>query len=170
MLKDTTQWRRWGSNPRPFGIKSSTLPLSNCSLLSIGSVRPHGCSGLTDLSMSWLIANHTICLLSCAYTWFKQEQIRPKVSKQPQLIEWDFPVFLGWTSTKQWIRYLDNTYIYDKYVLKYQNKYNYSKTCLKRPLSKRPKIGFKDQLVLNAGQKYCRMLQGVHSAILSTFI
>ena len=34
----------------------------------------------------------------------------------------------------------------------------YSKTCLKR------------QLLLNAGQKYCRMLQGEHSAILSTFI
>ena len=27
-----------------------------------------------------------------------------------------------------------------------------------------------DQLSLNAGQKYCRMLQGEHSAILSTFI
>ena len=41
---------------------------------------------------------------------------------------------------------------------------------VKRPLSKRPKIGFQDQLSLNAGQKYCRMLQGEHSAILSTFI
>ena len=46
----------------------------------------------------------------------------------------------------------------------------YSKTCLKRPLSKRPKIGFQDQLPLNAGQKYCRMLPLEHSAILSTFI
>ena len=27
-----------------------------------------------------------------------------------------------------------------------------------------------DRLTLNAGQKYCRMLQGEHSAILSTFI
>ena len=33
-----------------------------------------------------------------------------------------------------------------------------------------PKIGFQDQLLLNAGQKYCRMLQGEHSAILSNFI
>ena len=39
----------------------------------------------------------------------------------------------------------------------------YSKTCLKPP------IGFQDRLSLNAGEKYCRMLQG-HSAILSTFI
>ena len=46
----------------------------------------------------------------------------------------------------------------------------YSKTCVKQPLSKRLKIGFQDQLSLNAGQKYCRMLQGEHSAILSTFI
>ena len=48
----------------------------------------------------------------------------------------------------------------------------YSKTCLKRPHKKKPKIGFgfQDQLSLNVGQKYCRMLQGEHSAILSTFI
>ena len=54
----------------------------------------------------------------------------------------------------------------------------YCKTCVKRLLSKRPKIGFQDQLSLNAGQKYCRMLplkycrmlQGEHSAILLTFI
>ena len=32
-----------------------------------------------------------------------------------------------------------------------------------------PKIVFQYQLSLNAGQKYCRMLQGEHSAILSTF-
>ena len=32
---------------------------------------------------------------------------------------------------------------YDKYI----------KTCVKRLLSKRPKIGFQDQLSLNAGQK-----------------
>ena len=35
----------------------------------------------------------------------------------------------------------------------------YSKTCLKRPLKKKAKIVFQDQLSLNAGQKYCRMLQ-----------
>ena len=46
----------------------------------------------------------------------------------------------------------------------------YSKTCVKETLSKIPKIGFQDRLsLLNAGQKYCRMLQW-HSAMLSTFI
>ena len=54
-------------------------------------------------------------------------------------------------------------FISDKFTL-------YSKTCVKQPLSKRPIIGFQDQSSLNAGQKYCRMLQGEHSAILSTFI
>ena len=47
----------------------------------------------------------------------------------------------------------------------------YSKTCLKRPLKKKTKIGFQDRLSLNAGSKYCRLLQALeHSAILSTFI
>ena len=43
----------------------------------------------------------------------------------------------------------------------------YGKTCVKQPLSKRPKIGFQDQLSLNAGQKYCRMLilQSFHPSL-----
>ena len=39
------------------------------------------------------------------------------------------------------------------------DKYDTLQTCVKQPISKRPKIGFQDQLLLNAGQKYCRMLQ-----------
>ena len=35
----------------------------------------------------------------------------------------------------------------------------YSRTCHKRQLKKKTKIGLKDQFLLNAGQKYCRMLQ-----------
>ena len=46
----------------------------------------------------------------------------------------------------------------------------YSKTCLKWPLKWKTKIDFKNRLLLNAGHKYCRMLQEGHSAILSTFI
>ena len=46
----------------------------------------------------------------------------------------------------------------------------YSKTGVKWPLSRRSKISFQGQLSLNAGQKYCRMLQREHSAILPTFI
>ena len=34
----------------------------------------------------------------------------------------------------------------------------------------RPKIGFQGQFLLNAAQKYCRMLQGEPSAILLIFI
>ena len=39
-----------------------------------------------------------------------------------------------------------------------------------RPLKKKTKIGFQGQLSRNAGQKYCRMLHGEHSAIILTFI
>ena len=67
-----------------------------------------------------------------------------------------------------------------------KNRIKYSKTCLKRPLQKKTKLGFHDlsslnagqkyfscyhdRLSLNAGQKYCRMLQWENSAIISTFI
>ena len=30
LLKYSTEWRWWGSNPWPLGLKSSTLPLSHC--------------------------------------------------------------------------------------------------------------------------------------------
>ena len=46
----------------------------------------------------------------------------------------------------------------------------YSKTCLKRPFKKKTKIGFQDQVSLDAGQKYCRMLQEENSAIHLIFI
>ena len=36
--------------------------------------------------------------------------------------------------------------------------------------TQKEEILFQDQLSLNAGQKYCIMLQGKHSAILLTFI
>ena len=41
----------------------------------------------------------------------------------------------------------------------------YSKTCLKQPHKKKTKNRFHYQLSLNAGLKFCRMLQGEHSAI-----
>ena len=46
----------------------------------------------------------------------------------------------------------------------------YSKTCQKRPLSKYQKLVFKTIYRLMQVKKYCRMLQGEHSAILSTCI
>ena len=57
---------------------------------------------------------------------------------------------------------------YTKKVSEYDQEN--SKTCVKRPLSKWPKIGFQDQLSFNAGHMYCRMLLVEHSAILSTFV
>ena len=46
----------------------------------------------------------------------------------------------------------------------------YSKTCLKPSLKKKTILDFKTDYRLLQGQKYCRMLQGEHSAILSTYI
>ena len=46
----------------------------------------------------------------------------------------------------------------------------YSKTCFKQPLKNNTQKLVFDTITLNAGQKYCRMLQREHSAILSTFI
>ena len=49
----------------------------------------------------------------------------------------------------------------------------YRKTRVKRPRSKRPKIGFQDQLLPNAGPNYYRMPPPPpvkNSAILSTFM
>ena len=45
-----------------------------------------------------------------------------------------------------------------------------SNLCNTTNFYKNTQIGFQDQVSLNEGQKYCRMLQGEHSAILSTFI
>ena len=61
-------------------------------------------------------------------------------------------------------------YIITYFFFQNNKKWWYSKICVKQPLSNRQKIGFQDQLSLNAGQKYCWMLQGEHSAILSIFI
>ena len=54
--------------------------------------------------------------------------------------------------------------------LRGHSMYIYSKTYIKQSLSKRPKNGLQDQLLLYACQTYCILLQGVHSAIFSTFI
>ena len=68
----------------------------------------------------------------------------------------------GLYATPQWLLTPNNLYISLGFHM-------CSKSCVKRPLSKRQKIGIQDQLSINAGQKYCRMLHGEHSAILPTF-
>ena len=55
LLKDTTQWRQWGSNPRPLCRESSTLPLSHCALFTHFALQSH---------MIWIN-----WLKICAYNW-----------------------------------------------------------------------------------------------------
>ena len=46
----------------------------------------------------------------------------------------------------------------------------YSKTCVKRPLSKRPKFGFQNQLSLNAGQSIAEFFNSAQrGAFYNTF-
>ena len=52
----------------------------------------------------------------------------------------------------------------------YENNLEEAQTCVKQPLSIKTIKCFSIKLSLNAGQKYCRMLQRKHTAILSTFI
>ena len=44
LLKDTTQWCRWDSNPHPLGLERSTLPLSHCATWKIWAQNA-GCLG-----------------------------------------------------------------------------------------------------------------------------
>ena len=78
-------------------------------------------------------------------------------------------VFLFWLKiANRYTIWPKRANLYTPSRLSYMNKSLYSKTCLKRSLIKMTKIGFHDRLSLNADQKYCRMLQGEHSSILST--
>ena len=49
-------------------------------------------------------------------------------------------------------------------------KYLYRKTCVKVPLSKRPQIGFQDQVSFNAGRSIAECSEGSILQILSTFL
>ena len=47
LLKDTTQWRWWGSKPWPLVLESNTLPLSYCSPFIDGGETVNICCTLT---------------------------------------------------------------------------------------------------------------------------
>ena len=68
LLKDTTQWCRWGSNPRPFSLESSTLPLSHCAptLMLVCQSPDTGFAQawkvLEYTGLSWKVLENKICL------------------------------------------------------------------------------------------------------------
>ena len=61
-------------------------------------------------------------------------------------------------------------YMEGSQIINFPKKYYTVKTVISGHSKLTPKIGFQDRLSLNAGQKYCRMLQWEHPAILLTFI
>ena len=51
----TTQWRWWGSNPRPLGHESNTLPLSHCAPFTSLSIVNHESSFDNPYTVCWCI-------------------------------------------------------------------------------------------------------------------
>ena len=58
LIKDTTQWCRWGSNPRPLGLKSSTLLLRHCAPYTLVA---YNAKLWTRLIETVLLSTHNIC-------------------------------------------------------------------------------------------------------------
>ena len=73
LLKDTTQWRRWGSNPRPFGLESTTLPLSHCApCLHAGVVFCAGnCTHSVLHYQAWVLCHPDQVWHKSALTWLQ---------------------------------------------------------------------------------------------------
>ena len=75
---------------------------------------------------------------------------------------------ISYPHDKPWLRICYSQH-FSHFYEKYWSQMNWASAKV-WPLKKRPKIGFPNRLSLNAGQKYCRMPQWEHSAILLTFI
>ena len=107
-------------------------------------------------------------------SWIKVSvglKVTSKTRKKWKYMYWKCTnLWIYWNNTKGLLGVSFKNTVSICLVSLFASRFIYSKTCVKRPLSKSAKFGFQDQLLLNAGQKYCRMLQGEHSAILSTFI
>ena len=63
LLKETTQWRRWGSNPRPLGLDSSTQPLSHLCFCHF-PLRCPGSRVVFDCTDSWSLPSAILLLFS----------------------------------------------------------------------------------------------------------
>ena len=72
---------------------------------------------------------------------------------------WRVPSFReSYFSKKIYLLY--KRHVQRKLVKQYKHLIRYRKTCVKRPLSRRPQIGFQDQLMLNAGQSIAECSEG----------
>ena len=156
---------------------NSPLEHDQCSRLGHRAMAWVTCLKNTDIIMYTCL--HFFCYFLCLFIYAKcfktlnTSCLQKNLDKQHKPISDCFwrssliMVFPVCCSVKHFVNYSTDTKFY---LLTEKCSRLYSKTCVKWPLSKRQKIGFQDQLLLNAGQKYCRMLGREHSAILSTFI
>ena len=87
LLKDTTQWRRWGWNPQHLGLESSTLTPSHCAPLVIHyqvTFEWHsgrGLESLIDTGLKLRVRNKNLIFL------FLNQNICCGYSKEPS--QWD---------------------------------------------------------------------------------
>ena len=91
-----------------------------------------------------------------------KNQIKQKTLLSHPFVDWKTPLRTGTFSN------IEECGISSGAALFALQKKKYNITV--KPVLKKTKIGFQDRLWLNAGQKYCRMLQREQSAIISTFV
>ena len=65
LLKDTTQWRLWGTKPRPLGLESSTLPLSYCG--SPEHTKPLKLDCITEPHLAFAFMHKSFATMPCFY-------------------------------------------------------------------------------------------------------
>ena len=78
LIKDTTQWGRWGSNLLPLCLESSTLPL--CSLLSL----------VTDNNLSWVSGRRRMFVEIILWSISTKYAIVPDQTRDPWICSRNF--------------------------------------------------------------------------------
>ena len=112
LLKDTTQWRRWGSNPRPLGVESSTLLLrSRQWVWKVKSLLRLSAGVQDHLSISWSL----VCWATKSYMLAQSFIIQ--ASRWENKIENHFCLFL----TKTYVVGAQNNRLNETVVMSTQN-------------------------------------------------
>ena len=123
---------------------------------------------LLSMAAGILIRVHTMTQMRCkmllaVWTYFLQLLVNVPLNQPRHPANWHQQMLCSQIHAKEPINTLKWNSLVNQVRTRFTFKLccflHYSKTYVKRPLSKRPQIGFQYQLSLNAGQKYCRMLQ-----------
>ena len=88
LLKDTTQWRWWGSNRWPLDLESSTLPLSHCATLPVCRFKTINESNLKCCYYSYMYREKVPCtcnwdldlIIVCKILWENSQELYRSVN------------------------------------------------------------------------------------------